>query len=537
MAKTALVSRYMRFLRQSIDMVDWGFRGDGRSTPRKHDDDHLWACREGHRKPYSMTRAMAAQHLSGTQTYYYISSRRPDTMLLTIDVDAQSDTWDVVEFLTHAGGPFAEQYVEQSTNGRGFHIYVRLRCPGTRFRFDAKLNVFENALGSLLAENNFASTVEVHGTHSLLEYAFHPPEVVASWLDDGQISLERGIWKHARRIDTPVGPKWRVPCAIGDRGKLAKLPRLDNGSPGKAPRTLEEAPVLLEWVILRIVGEADRIDDWDAAGYYGPTSIRSRPTGQKLLVSNQPVSQEAVLEPTDRQQSGESRCMHTGCVSQDDPGALVRSHATAFALARHLGRPPTLGELELFYVENGYSTGAPTASRRSRLRSVVTFVASVWNPNLNRVGYQSRDDELVAAVQNHVQPEHREDICYDRNIGDRELALLLYVVERGTFGRTRPAERIWTLPAQSVRAFADRLKAEGVEVGGWVNRKKVHGCQANPQFDGADPLLRSPPLGQRSGPRYRDEVSHRPEPSDVPQLRRVLPCLAAGRSPYQSQPP
>ena len=475
MVKTDLISRYMRFLRSSVDMIDWGYRVGSDKPLRKHEEEYLWACLEGHRKPSSFTRNGAAQHLAGEQTYYYVSSRRADTMLLMIDVDAhdgQTDAWDVVEFLTHAGGPFADQYVEQSTNGEGYHIYARLRCPGTRFRFNAKLNVLEDALGVLLDENNFESNIEVHGTYSLLEYAFHRPEVVQAWVDDGLISLEEGIWKHARLTNTPTGPQWRVPCAIGNRGKLAKLPRLDNGSREKAMGLLEEASVLLEPALLQVVRDADMVDEWMATGHQGPASITGRTAGLTPAVMNEQVRPESVLNSAGRQGSEKVSCIHTGCVSQDHPDALVRSHAAAFALARILGQPPTLEELESFYVENGYATGPATASRRTRLRDVVKFVSSVWDPDLSRLGFQARLDALMVAVQAHVQPEHREDVCYDRHVADRELAFLLYVVERGTFDRTQSAERIWTLPSQSVQAFAGRLKSDGVEIGGWSNRNK-----------------------------------------------------------------
>jgi len=105
------------------------------------------------------------------------------------------------------------------------------------------------------------------------------------------------------------------------------------------------------------------------------------------------------------------------------------------------------------------------------MTDVVGWFAEVFDPKVSRGGFERRLPDLLDAIARHVLPEHRVDTCYDRPIADKELAVLLYVVERGTFDGDQPAWRRWTLPRESVEALAALLAADGVRCGRWPPRK------------------------------------------------------------------
>ena len=460
----------MRFLRGCVDLRDWGVRDRDGRPKSQYTNEMLWQVIDGLRRPLTLTRGWADKHLVGEETVYYRSCRRADTALLMIDVDAhhgQTDAWDAAELLLHLC--FPGQYVEESTNRRGYHIYVRVELAGSRRQFNRRLAVLQNALGHLLVDHNLASTVEVKGACTLLRYDFVADEEL-TWLEkQGHVNTSAGRWRRARKADMPGGLFWRVPTGIWHRPPLAKLPRLSNGLDALAK--LESSPVLSTVDIKGIADLAYMGGDWATSATQDvplldqdQLQVRlTRLLGSDVAVA---VAPAAGLRPT-----GKSGYTHTGCISHASPDALVRTRTAAFRLARQLARVPTLDELQDFYAANGYAHGAADVDRAQRMRSVLKFLDEVFDPNFAWPGFQSRLRDLLEAINAHVTPEHHNGSGYDRRIADGELAVLMYVVERGSFDRSQPARLLWTLPLESVTAMAATLRAGGCDCGTWPPNK------------------------------------------------------------------
>ena len=175
------------------------------------------------------------------------------------------------------------------------------------------------------------------------------------------------------------------------------------------------------------------------------------------------------------------------------------------------------------------------------MTEVLSWASDVFDPSIGYAGFERRLPDLLQAIKTHVREEHRIDTCYDRRIKDRELAVLLYVVERGSFDLRQPARQRWTLPRESVEAFASRLAADGVKCGKWPNRKFYAGRDI---LERAGLIYRldntHAALGSGRGVAHRFHIgrSHPLDPAFRDHCARTLPAvLTVSRNRYHLQQP
>ena len=479
------VRRYARLIKPSVDVRDWAAHYDGRPT-NQQTNAQLWKVIDGRRRPCVLSNMRLAEHLAGRQTCYFRTARSVTTAMLMIDIDAhhgETDAWDLAEHLRQSLFPGA--FLEPSTNLRGFHLFVRVEMAGSRSVFNQSVRVVEQALNRVAIDHNFESSVELKGTCTLLHYDLvDAVELEAVRKSEGN----NGRARHARKVQQDGGSRWLIPNGVRSRGSLAKLPRLKLGMHDL--ETLEAMPTWPTEHLASIAADAEMSDAWDMVrqglpaprldrdaiaksfGVAGLQTPVTTATGSRMGNKTSDGIHAPLMPKVKANEIGSDQYVyHTGSVAQWPDDAFDRTRTAAFVYGGRLGRVPTIDELYDFYVSNGLARGTDEARRRRRIADVIGWVAGVFDAKVSKGGFESRLPALLHAIATHAKPEHRANTCYDRKIADRELAVLLYAVERSTFDLATPPYRRYTLPRESVEALADRLRADGVRCGRWPKRK------------------------------------------------------------------
>lgn len=166
-----LTRQYAKWLFDTagIDRYDWGFWNRKQKCPTYSlCDDALSMFYSGVRYwPQKLTRTGVQKHLHRVDKLYYTPSRKSHVALVCIDIDGhhgQTDALDAALYIRDTY--FPGSYLEASNRGHHLYVLVKVgRC--RRWKFTRLLGYLELNLRSVLLENNFESTVDVVGTHTI----------------------------------------------------------------------------------------------------------------------------------------------------------------------------------------------------------------------------------------------------------------------------------------------------------------------------------------------------------------------------------
>lgn len=395
---------------QLIDVYEHGKR-DAHGTPKPINLKwQLEDKRHGH--PQKFTRTPLALHLHDHETFYYRNNRSSGLVLLKIDIDAHEGQTDVLAVAeTIEQFYFPSCYHEPSTGGLGRHLYVVIAFNEyvPRRRVNQWLTCMGIALRELMAAQGYQAKVDPRTCRTFSEWGKNA---------DGA------------RVANKMG-------------QFSKIPR---------PRTL------------------DQMDEIESSPWYLPSAVNTVIDDYKRLRAARDERRVVTNEPVDAPPSAAVREAVRKAVGSfkgmDHADPRSRAVHAVMALARRLGRMPSVTEARIFYEASGLATvraggdsHRDVRRRERRLDGAIVHVAKTFDEA--KLGHGFQREAMLQIVREHVQPHHRTGTKYQYGITDEDLAIALHVVELASFERKINRNQQWTLPNARLIGTFRRLKDEG----------------------------------------------------------------------------
>ena len=391
-----------RAIRGLYDECDWGYRSrEGHPVSIASGEMlKLWWRGDVKQRWQRLTKTLIESHLEGTDVIYYRPSRKSDTLLTCVDLDAHEGQVDVDRAMKCVMELFPNSYWQPSTGGRGRHVFVKIDVKyKRRHSVNCVLRELQSALRRVLLSRGVETTLDVIGTYTLKE------------------EREDGI--EARM------------------GQLCPLPK---PLTEEALKSFIDAPI---WEYQRVLEVA--------AG-----DSQTRAVDGRLYRPD--VSGPSVVED---------------CFSGDSfirMGEAKRDYSTLFQA------DPDLDQLLSHYQHLYPNTGPCNPGRVKRVKYVLK--TSDFNPDKAcGSGWSNMTHSLLQSITQYVKPEYFEDLKYNRNLTNEDIALALYAITLNSFAKQDSAIKQYCVPLAAFSGVVEHLRNEGLTDRAMNRRNKIKGCK------------------------------------------------------------
>ena len=408
-----ITNRLAKFLYQFIDRYDYGLMAKNDDDPRRqYSTARLNATAWGLKK---LTKTHLEEHLFGDTRYYYTTRRASSIAFLKADIDAhdgERDAWDVASWIID--NYFQGAYFEQSTHGKGAHLYFALNVGRiTRTKANMFIKSFSSALSQVVEGEGFESKVcGVYGAYTI---------------------KTNGIINE------------------GDRGALAKIPR---------PLTMEQVQTLVDapwftWKALRTV-----VDDAEKK----PVSIIVEKRGENGGESLCPLppmlesAKQGILCAT-------SLGTPVSPLSPSSPNPWHRKLWAITEYRRVFGVVPTEKDAIEYYEDNCITTGPRDRSRCRQIMNAIKSHEKWYNPLFQPSSpYSFKADQYLNLVMKSV-PVH--ELYYRKSQTDADpltyadVAVFISICTTISFSKSVMFEKARAARDRIIPYFR-ALKAQGI---------------------------------------------------------------------------
>ena len=459
---------YLRIFKQFADVTRFGRSFDGipfhvNSTKNPFP---IWSKHAGRRVLDHLTHKDVRLHLSGESPIFLVNRPTGSVHEVVFDIDVvdkdkscrgQFVADEITRILVPPG---FDPFVEPSRHGQGSYLRLLIKRTSQPPKFNRLLLDICEVIKRRYNEHFISDfNAKVCGIKGTVWHRIDNP------LFDAELFEAKGFEYeyHKRRYVGSFEPDLHLERYRYNRGILVTAACCNVFADGGHDRYVR----YLDWAKQRddkkVIPE-QWLEDWLAKNRTETKTLGGARREAKTPIANSMCDMHRV------------QCESDGELGTARDGAYDRGLNCYRSLCRHLGRAATKEELHVAYVEQGLNN-RPVDHDGSRDRRF-DYIVSKYGPTFDinksgRAGFETRREEIIRIVEQHVLPQHFDEIKYKSRIDNLDLAIALYTVEVNAFQMHEKPEQMYSCGNKAFEGMFKKLSEEESIGDRGCNRHKV----------------------------------------------------------------